>query len=57
MLETGKENTLMIDLNHQPIVFDYISNGITITDEHSTVIYINPAFTRISLIARSTWID
>ncbi len=29
-------------------VFADISNGITITDEHSRVIYVNPAFTTIT---------
>ncbi len=29
-------------------VFNEISNGITITDEHSRIIYVNPAFTKIT---------
>jgi diguanylate cyclase (GGDEF)-like protein/PAS domain S-box-containing protein len=29
-------------------IFEEISNGITITDEHSKVIYVNPAFTTIT---------
>ncbi len=48
MADPQKENELLIDLDRKPIVFDYISNGITITDEHSTILYLNPAFTRIT---------
>jgi PAS domain S-box-containing protein len=29
-------------------VFDDISNGITITDESSTILYVNPGFTTIT---------
>lgn len=29
-------------------IFEEISNGITITDEHSRIIYVNPAFTKIT---------
>lgn len=42
------ENNVIINLNSSPIVFDYIQNGITITDENSTILYTNPGFSRIT---------
>lgn len=37
-----------LDLQKHPIIFDYIKNGITITNQHSIIIYTNPAFTTIT---------
>ncbi|MDR3492390.1 MAG: sensor domain-containing diguanylate cyclase [Gammaproteobacteria bacterium] len=39
---------LIIDLDQQPNIFDYIQNGITITNKDSTILYTNPSFTRIT---------
>lgn len=41
------EAIFSVDLNSQTTIFDYISNGILITDEHSIILYTNPAFTKI----------
>ncbi len=39
---------ILINLEQLGIIFDYISNGITITDKNSVILYTNPAFTRIT---------
>lgn len=39
---------LLINLESSPIIFDYISNGIVITDQHSTILYTNPTYTKIT---------
>ena len=41
-------NNILINLNSDQNIFDYVSNGITITDKHSKIIYINPAFSKIT---------
>ncbi|NNM58539.1 MAG: diguanylate cyclase [Legionellales bacterium] len=46
--EKHMHGSLLINLESEHIVFDYISNGIAITDEHSMILYTNPAFTRIT---------
>lgn len=40
--------SILINLNQAPIIFDYVSNGVTITDQHSSILYTNSAFTRIT---------
>lgn len=42
------ESVFPVDLNNQMNVFDFISNGILITDEHSVILYTNPAFSKIT---------
>lgn len=39
---------ILIDLKNKPIVFDYVQNGVTITDKNSTIVYVNPAFSKIT---------
>lgn len=39
---------LLLQENEPNNVFEYIQNGIMVTDRHSNVVYVNPAFTRIS---------
>jgi diguanylate cyclase (GGDEF)-like protein/PAS domain S-box-containing protein len=39
---------ILINLDQAPIIFDYVSNGVTITDQHSSILYTNSAFTRIT---------
>lgn len=39
---------MLIDLDHSPLIFDYINNGITITDKNSSILYTNPTFTAIT---------
>lgn len=38
----------VIDIKQSPIIFDYISNGIMITDDKSKIIYVNPAYSKIT---------
>jgi diguanylate cyclase (GGDEF)-like protein/PAS domain S-box-containing protein len=38
---------IIFDLGQCPI-FDHVSNGVVITDQNSTILYTNPAFTRIT---------
>lgn len=42
------QQPIVIDLEQEPIIFDYINNGITITDQHSHILYTNPVFTKIT---------
>lgn len=46
--EKKTPNNLFIELESEHVIFDSISNGITITDPHSTILYTNPAFTKIT---------
>lgn len=46
--ENNSKKFIFIDLKQTPIIFDYINNGVTITDMKSTILYTNPAFTRIT---------
>lgn len=46
--DNNSKKFIFIDLKKTPIIFDYISNGVTITDMKSTILYTNPAFTRIT---------
>jgi diguanylate cyclase (GGDEF)-like protein/PAS domain S-box-containing protein len=39
---------VFINLHHKPLVFDFINNGITITDKNSSILYTNPTFTTIT---------
>lgn len=48
MTEKALQKHILIDLEHKSIVFDYIRNGITITDKNSSILYTNPTFTRIT---------
>lgn len=48
MVEKVLPKHMLINLHHQPIIFDYINNGITITDKNSSILYTNPAFTKIT---------
>lgn len=42
------DNHFLINLERDPILFDAINNGITITDKYSSIIYTNAAFTKIT---------
>lgn len=46
--EKNLKNNLLIDLNSPSTIFNYINNGITVTDDNSTILYTNPAFTKIT---------
>ena len=39
---------MVINLEHESLIFDYMGNGITITDKSSIILYTNPAFTKIT---------
>lgn len=39
---------ILINLEQLGTIFDHISNGITITDKNSVILYTNPGFTRIT---------
>ena len=41
-------DNIFIDLPSLELIFEHVKNGITITDEHSTILYTNPEFTRIT---------
>ncbi|MBX9786734.1 MAG: diguanylate cyclase [Alphaproteobacteria bacterium] len=46
--DNNSKKSIVIDLSQAPIIFDYINNGVTITDKISTILYTNSAFTRIT---------
>lgn len=46
------EHNILINLNSHDVIFDYVSNGITITDKQSKIVYVNPAFSKITGYAR-----
>jgi len=48
MVEKDLHQHILINLEQEPIIFDYINNGITITDKNSSIIYTNPTFTKIT---------
>ncbi len=48
MMEENIHKNILINLEQEPIIFDYINNGITITDKNSSIIYTNPTFTKIT---------
>lgn len=48
MIEKNSPQHILINLEQEPIIFDYINNGITITDKNSSIIYTNPTFTKIT---------
>jgi diguanylate cyclase (GGDEF)-like protein/PAS domain S-box-containing protein len=48
MVEKSPQKHLLINLENHPIIFDYINNGIAITDKNSSILYTNPAFTKIT---------
>jgi diguanylate cyclase (GGDEF)-like protein/PAS domain S-box-containing protein len=48
MTEKPPQKHILINLENHPIIFDYINNGITITDKNSSILYTNPAFTKIT---------
>lgn len=48
-----QERHIAIHLGRMPVIFDHIQNGIIITDEHSSIIYANPAFSKISGYSKS----
>lgn len=39
---------ILINLEERPLIFDYVNNGVAITDKKSTILYTNPAFTKIT---------
>ncbi|MBS0271268.1 MAG: diguanylate cyclase [Proteobacteria bacterium] len=41
-------NNFLIDLERDSVLLDAISNGVTITDQNSSIIYTNAAFTKIT---------
>ncbi|MCL9682798.1 sensor domain-containing diguanylate cyclase [Legionella maioricensis] len=49
MVDLNKYKTnLLLKLEGEQIIFDLISNGITITNQDSLILYTNPAFTNIT---------
>lgn len=45
---THQTNLLSIDLTSERNIFDFVKNGIAITNEQSVILYTNPAFTTIT---------
>ena len=48
MTEKTLQKHMLINLDQEPIIFDYISNGIVITDKNSSILYTNSSFTKIT---------
>jgi diguanylate cyclase (GGDEF)-like protein/PAS domain S-box-containing protein len=46
--ESDLYNEFLIDLNSERNIFNYVNNGILVTDKHSSIIYTNPTFSRIT---------
>jgi len=42
------QHLIAIQLGKMPVIFDHIQNGVLITDASASIIYTNPAFTKIT---------